>query len=113
MNIRATCRNAYGHESVRYAKDVSIHQVNIYCQYGKVNSITDMVKDPEDRIHYLDFTLMYNAHNRSLIAKNHFIIPLIKDCNPDMVLDTILQEIDKLGANGTLALNDIIGDYII
>lgn len=113
MNIRAICRNAYGHENVRYAKDVSIHRVNIYCKYGEVNCITDMVNDPEDYIYYLDFTLMYNANKRSLIAKDHFVVPLIKECDPKVILDTILQEMDTLDANGTLSLNDIIGDYII
>lgn len=113
MNIRAVCRNAYGHENVRYAKDVSIHRVNIYCKYGEVNSITDMVKDPEDYIYYLDFTLMYNANKRSLIAKDHFVVPLIKDSDPNVILDTILQELDSLDVNETLSLNDIIGDYII
>ena len=113
MNIRAICRNTYGHENVRYAKDVSIHRVNIYCKYGEVNCITDMVKYPEDYIYYLDFTLMYNANKRSLIAKDHFVVPLIKECDPKVILDTILQELDNLDVNETLSLNDIIGDFII
>jgi len=64
-------------------------------------------------VYYLDFTLMYNAHKRSLIAKDHFVVPLIKECDPKVILDTILQEMNTLNVNGTLSLNDIIGDYII
>lgn len=113
MNIRAVGRNMYGHEIVKFAKDVSIHRVNIYCKYNGVNSITETVNYPEDHIYYLDFTLIYNAHKRSLIAKDHFVVPLIKECDPKAILDTILHEMDKLDVNGTLSLNDIIGGYII
>lgn len=113
MDIQAICRDVHGHENIKYIKDVSIHEINIYCRYNDVNSITGNATDPEDCIYFLNFALVCNVSKRSLIAKDQLIIPLKRETDPRVILDIILQEIDKVGDNGTLLLNDVIGDYII